>query len=110
MSVERPEKRTTRRWSVGLPAECKLGGVVAPALVRDVTQAGAFIVSGTQPSGLLRAPEPTLEHLLEVGDRILLSFLRTTVMDRRSIWATVRWQGISAEHGSRGYGVRYDTP
>jgi hypothetical protein len=106
------EKRATKRWQVGLPTECTLAESVAGGLVRDITEAGAFVASDRERdrSGIRALSASPLERLLQVGDRFLLTFIQSTVMNRRSVPATVCWQGISSEHGCHGYGVQYDTP
>ena len=78
----------------------------------DITLAGAFVASGHELNriGMQVAAEPPLDRLLQVGDRFRLTFIESTVMKERSTMATVRWQGASAEHGCRGYGVEYQMP
>ena len=106
------ERRATKRWPVGLTAECNLRESVAGGLVRDITQAGAFVASDRERdrSGIRASSASPLAQLLQVGDRFLLTFTQSTVMNKRSVPVTVIWEGLSVEHGCHGYGVRYDTP
>jgi len=105
------EKRATKRRLVGLPAECKLEESVTSGFVRDITQTGAFISSNRErDQERIQVPfDSPLDRLLKVGDQFLLTFIQSTIMNRRSVPVTVCWQGISDEHGCRGFGVRYDT-
>lgn len=105
------DKRATKRWTVGLAAECNLGESVTSGLVRDMTQTGAFFVTDSGGSnGIKSLSEAPLDQKLRVGDKFLLTLLKSNVMNRRSVTATVIWEGRSTEHGCHGYGVLYDTP
>jgi hypothetical protein len=75
-------------------------------------QAGAFVASNRERDRrCIRASSASpLEQLLQVGDRFLLTFIQSTVMNTRLVPVTVVWEGLSVEHGCHGYGVRYDTP
>jgi hypothetical protein len=79
------ERRATKRWQVGLPAEYRLAESVASGLVRDITQAGAFVASDRERdrSGIRASSSSPLEQLLQVGDRFLLTFIQSTVMNKR---------------------------
>jgi hypothetical protein len=94
---------------IGLQAECKMGGRTARGLVRDLTQAGAFITSRLKSGsgGVQIASELTIERLLQVGDRFLLVYLNAPFMHERTMTATVRWRGFSSEHNCDGFGVQF---
>lgn len=100
-------QRTTARRQVRIPARCELGALAVGGLIRDLNGAGAFI---GEDSLVFSSEEPSASplSLLHIGDQFLLTFLKSPIMNERSMLATVCWQGSSIMHSCHGLGVRFD--
>ncbi|OGQ77433.1 MAG: hypothetical protein A2289_16865 [Deltaproteobacteria bacterium RIFOXYA12_FULL_58_15] len=87
-------------------AECRLGGLNAQGVLRDITDEGAFFTTTFTPQTAVESSGELA--FLEEGDTIVLLYQPDWSGRALSGLAVVRWLGFSHEHGVDGVGVKFE--
>ncbi len=107
MSTSNSDKRLEARVPIRWRAACKLGGMNAMGLLRDISGSGAFF-SAAAPDA---EHDPTAEHaikFLQQGDTVVLTFKPEWQENPVIMLATVKWIGYSRDNEADGAGLAFE--
>ncbi|MFC1610236.1 serine/threonine protein kinase [Myxococcota bacterium] len=100
-------RRREPRRVVAWEAECRLGGCATLAVMRDVSERGAFVVPATDIPGIGLLDQTELARLLKVGDQFVLTYTERPFSPAIQTIATLKWSGYSQTHRCHGYGLAF---
>lgn len=107
MATSIADKRLESRVPIRWRAACKLGGMNATGLLRDISGSGAFFSA----AGPEAEHDPTAEQAIEFlqqGDTVVLTFKPDWQENPVIMMATVKWIGFSRDNEVDGAGLEFE--